>query len=95
MAMTAMLNVVKTMAIITMKEMDNEHPMPYVPKRKQPPRPIGTDTIHKGIVLPWQYIEHHINNLKASRKYTNHTKFKRNNKSMRRRSRWRMCWLHC
>ena len=90
-----MLNIVMITMIIMTDETDHEHPMPYVPKRKRPPRFIRTDIIYKGMSSSWQYIKHHINNMKVSWIYPKHVKFKRNNKGMRKGSRSNICWLHC
>ena len=95
MVTSTMLNVIIMIMIIMTKGEDNEHPMPYMPKRKRPLRHIGINIISKGIKLLCQYVKHHINNMTISRKYTNKIKFKRNNKDVRKKSSVGIWLLHC
>ena len=94
MVISVMLNITIIIITLTINRKDSQHNMPYVPKRKRPPRSISINMIYRIMTLACQYVEHHIQTMKIIKKHYNNNKFKRNNKIVRR-VRWDMEWLHC
>ena len=93
MVISVMLNIAFIKLVLTIDRKDSEHAMPCVPKRKRPLRFVSINVIYSKMTSAFQYVEHHIQTMKTTKRHYNNNKFKRINKIMRR-VRWDRQWLH-